>query len=81
MRELRAKRKEEDRLIKKKMKASRKINDTFEDKIFYSVINIILTILLLIIAVPILYILACMKIKMKEDDNYGVKHCSYGNNK
>ena len=59
MRELRAKRKEEDRLIKKKMKASRKINDTFEDKIFYSVINIILTILLLIIAVPILYILAC----------------------
>ena len=59
MRELRAKRKEEDRLIKKKMKASRKINDTFEDKIFYSVINIILAILLLIIAVPILYILAC----------------------
>ena len=29
MRELRAKRKEEDRLIKQKMKASRKINDTF----------------------------------------------------
>lgn len=29
----------------------------------------------------ILYILACMKIKMKEDDNYGVKHCSFGNNK
>lgn len=59
MRELRAKRKEEDRLIKKKMKASRKINDTFEDKIFYTVINVILAILLLIIAVPILYILAC----------------------
>ena len=46
MRELRAKRKEEDRLIKKKMKASRKINDTFEDKVFYTVINVILTILL-----------------------------------
>ena len=59
MRELRAKRKEEERLIKKKMKASRKINDTVEDKIFYTVINVILTILLLIIAVPILYILAC----------------------
>ncbi len=59
IRELRAKRREEERLIKKKMKASRKINDTVEDKIFYTIINVILSILLLIIAVPILYILAC----------------------
>lgn len=58
-RELRAKRREEDRLIKKKMKASRKINDTVEDKIFYTVINVILTLLLLVIAVPCLYIVAC----------------------
>ena len=59
IKELRAKRREEERLIKQKMKASRKINDTFEDKVFYIVINVILTLLLLVIAVPILYILAC----------------------
>lgn len=58
-RELRAKRREEEKLIKKKMKASRKINDTVEDKIFYTIINVILTILLLVIAVPILYIVSC----------------------
>ena len=55
IKELRAKRREEERLIKQKMKASRKINDTFEDKVFYIVINVIL----LVIAAPILYILAC----------------------
>ncbi len=59
IKELRAKRREEERLIKQKMKASRKINDTFEDKVFYIVINVILTLLLLVIAVPVLYILAC----------------------
>ena len=58
-RELRAKRREEDRLIKKKMKASRKINDTFEDKVFYAIINTILTLLLLVIAIPCLYVVAC----------------------
>lgn len=58
-RELRAKRREEDKLIKKKMKASRKINDTFEDKVFYAIINIILTLLLMVIAIPCLYVLAC----------------------
>ena len=56
---LRAQQREMDRAIRAKMKASRKINDTVEDKIFYTVINVILTILLLIVAVPILYILAC----------------------
>ncbi len=58
-RALRAQQREEERRIRKKMKASRKINDTTEDKIFYGVIYTILTLLLLIIAVPVLYILAC----------------------
>lgn len=58
-RALRAQRKAEDKLIRQKMRASRKINDTVEDKIFYSIIYIILTVLLLIVAVPILYIVAC----------------------
>lgn len=57
--ELRAKRREEEKLLRKKMKASRKINDTVEDKIFYTVINVILTLLLLVIAIPVLYIVAC----------------------
>lgn len=58
-RALRAQRKAEDKLLRKKMKASRKINDTTEDKIFYAIINTILALLLLIIAIPVLYILAC----------------------
>ena len=59
VKELRAKRREEEKLIKRKLKAQRRINDTAEDKIFYTVVTVILTLLLLVIAVPILYILAC----------------------
>lgn len=55
----RALRKEEEKLIKMKQKARRKINDTKEDKVFYAVVTVILSLLLLVIAVPILYILAC----------------------
>lgn len=58
-RALRAQRREQEKAIKNKAKASRKINDTTEDKIFYTIINVILTILLLIVAIPILYIVAC----------------------
>lgn len=58
-RALRAQRKAEEKAIKSKAKASRKINDTTEDKVFYTIINVILTLLLLIVAVPILYIVAC----------------------
>lgn len=39
-------------------KRRRKINDTLEDKVFYTVIGIILTLLLLAVGVPILYVLA-----------------------
>lgn len=59
IRALRAQRKEEEKLIKRKMKAKKKINDTTEDKVFYTIVTVILSILLLIIAVPILYIVAC----------------------
>lgn len=59
LRAIRAQRKEEEKYFKKKLKAQRKINDTTEDKIFYAIINFVLALLLLIVAVPILYILAC----------------------
>ena len=59
LRAIRAQRKEEEKYFKKKLKAQRKINDTTEDKIFYVIINFVLALLLLIVAVPILYILAC----------------------
>lgn len=58
-RALRAQRRAEEKELRQKLKASRKIKDTTEDKIFYSIINIILALLLLVIAVPVLYILAC----------------------
>ncbi len=58
-RALRAQRKAEDKLLRQKKKASRKINDTVEDKIFYAIIYTILTLLLLVVAIPILYIVAC----------------------
>ena len=58
-RALRAKRREEEKAIKSKMKAARKIKDTREDRIFYTVINAILVLLLLVVAVPVLYIVAC----------------------
>lgn len=59
LKELRAKRKEEEKLIKRKLKAQRKINDTVEDKVFYTIVNIVLVLLLIVIAVPILYIVSC----------------------
>lgn len=58
-RALRAQRREQEKAIKNKMKAARKIKDTTEDRIFYTIINVILSLLLLIVTVPILYIVAC----------------------